>query len=354
MPTVLTVALTDLLFDPHNPRLVGDFGHDQSKMFRYLISEVGVDDLLESISTSGLFDADPIIVSPAKQSGKFYVIEGNRRLAALMLLSGETPNDKQPIPKIPPISAGASETFNTIKVQTDWTPEALQAYLGYKHVTASREWAPESKAKFVFEHANGDLSIENLRKFARTLGTKYPVLKRWLVAYLVLKQGQELGIFDPELAPSKGYFGTFYTLLGGKQTQKYLDIGGDVKENPVPEDNHEKLGEILLWTVGTQEKDAVVNSRQQGQFEEVLASPRALAHFKLKGDLDSSLLYTEYNAEEIAVKFRRAAISIEDTLPKLNDVKDSPQVQDSFQELEGAQRKARINMGFPALVPETK
>ena len=145
MPTEFSAKLEQLFFDPHNPRLIGEFGDDQNKMFRYLITDIGVEDLLESLSASGLFNADPIIVKD-RPGGYYDVIEGNRRLAALKLLTGKRPDDGLAIPSVPVVSPQIAETFKFIKVQTGWDPEALQAYLGYKHVTASREWSPEAKA----------------------------------------------------------------------------------------------------------------------------------------------------------------------------------------------------------------
>jgi hypothetical protein len=355
MPKEFTAKLADLYFDPGNPRLIGDFADDQDKMFRFLITDIGVDDLLESISASGLFNADPIIVRDRPKGGGYFVIEGNRRLAALKLLKGIRPNDGQPIPAVPEVSPDVAKTFEELNVQSGWPDEVLQAYLGYKHVTASREWSPDSKAKFVFEHAKGDFSVENLRRFAKSLGTKYPTLKRWLIAYLTLKQAESKELFDPETAPAKGYFGAFYTLLGGQQAQKVLELKDDpLTETPVPNARMKELGEFIKWTIGTKTIPALVNSRMQKQFEQVLASPKALQHFRVKGDLDVSLLYTEYNAEEIAAKFREAAYSIEDTLTKLLDVSDSPVVKEAFTELERAFKKVRVNMKSGSAAAETE
>jgi hypothetical protein len=77
----------------------------------------------------------------------------------------------------------------------------------------------------------------------------------------------------------------------------------------------------------------------------VLGSPKALQHFRVKGDLEASLLYTEYNAEEITSKFREAAYSIEDCLTKLFDVRENATVKEAFAELENAYKKAKLNMG---------
>lgn len=352
MPKEFSAKLQELYFDPENPRLIGDFSDkDQQKMFRYLITDIGVEDLLESLSASGLFEADPIIVRD-RPGGGYYIVEGNRRLAALRLVLGERPNDGLPIPSVPAVNAQISKTFNPIQVQTGWAPELVQAYLGYKHVTSSREWSPEAKAKFVFTHAQGDFTAENLREFAKTLGTKFPTLKRWLIAYLTLRQAEKKEIFDPDSAPAKGYFGTFYTLLGGQQARLFLNLHDDdpLTASPVPDDRLNQLGDFIKWTIGTKESPAAVNSRQQKKFEQVLGSTRALQHFRVKGDLEASLLYTEYNAEEIAAKFREAAYSVEECLSKLNDVRENTGVKEAFAEFERAYQKAKLNMA-PAPEP---
>jgi hypothetical protein len=76
-----------LFFDPQNPRLPGSFDGDQRQIFRFLVDEIGVEDLLNSMGSSGAIDGDPIIARPAEREGEYYVIEGNRRIAALKLLT---------------------------------------------------------------------------------------------------------------------------------------------------------------------------------------------------------------------------------------------------------------------------
>jgi hypothetical protein len=326
-------------------------------MFRHLITDVGVDDLLQSISASGLIEGDPIIVRDKGRSAngkdEYYVIEGNRRLAALRLLTGSRPKDEKPVPEIPELSADQIATLRTgIAIQKDWPDDLLEAYLGYKHVTASKEWTPEAKAKFVFEHANGDFSRERLTEFAKKLGTTYATLRRWLLAFLILRQADEAGLFDPDDVPTKRFFGTFYTLLGGAEAKRFLALVEDpITNRPVPDNHLNELGNFIKWTIGTREQPAAVNSRQQAKFEQVLSSPAALEYFEVKKDLENAVLYTEYNSDEVAGKLREAAYSVEECLPKLNDVRDRANVQDAFIGLEKAYRKARLNMQEEAALP---
>ena len=101
------VEIKQLLFDPHNPRLPELLGKTQPEIFRFLVDEIGVEDVLQSIAASGVIEGDPMIARPAEIPDRYYVIEGNRRLAALKLLNGEKIGDGEAEPAVPTISPAA-------------------------------------------------------------------------------------------------------------------------------------------------------------------------------------------------------------------------------------------------------
>jgi len=338
------VEIRHLLFDPENPRLPEEAKDDQRQIFRFLVEDIGIEDVINSLASSGLIPADPLIARPAKNAGDYYLIEGNRRLAALKLLTGERIGDEKPEPVVPPISPKVKSTLGTVTIQLGWDREKLEAYLGYKHVTAAREWAPEAKARFVVKHCGGDFSENTLSKFSKRLGTNLPTLRRWLVAYLALKQAEKAGKFNPEEAYAKRYFGTFYTLLGSQNVQEFLGLkSGAIRERPVPPKRLPQLGEFISWAIGTRNAPPIVNSRSQQKFDAVLASPSALQYFRTKKSLEGALLYTEYNSGQIADKLMTAAYTIEECLPKVFDVKDDSKVVAAIQNLERAFEKLRLN-----------
>jgi hypothetical protein len=338
------VEVQNLLFDPHNPRLPSEIGSSEKEIFRFLVDEIGVDDLLNSIASSGVIEGDPIIVRPAEVAGKFYVIEGNRRLAALKILNGQKIGDGQAEPNVPTISADVAASVKKITVQTGWDEDQLEAYLGYKHVTATREWSPEAKARFVLERCKGDFSNESLTKFARRLGTTLPTLRRWLVAFWTLKQAEKVGVFDPSKAATKRYFGTFYTLLGSQEVQKFLALESEnLTDAPVPNDHLVELADFISWTIGTKKSPPLVNSRKQKELDAVLSSPGGLQHFRSRRNLDLALQYTEYNAGEISEKLLGAAFTIEECLNKIYDVKDDPKIVSAINTLDGAMEKLKVN-----------
>ena len=236
-------------------------------------------------------------------------------------------------------------------LQLGWEQNQLDTYLGYKHVTAAREWTPEAKAKFVLSKCHGDLSDPNLSMFARRLGTTLPTLRRWLVAYLALDQAKNAGKFNPEDTYTKRYFGTFYTLLGSQEVQTFLGLSaGALTGTPVPASHTDQLGEFVGWVIGTKKAPPVVNSRAQQKLDFVLSSPSALRYFRAKKNLEGALLYTEYSSGEIAEKLLNAAYTIEECLPKVFDVKEDPKVIAAIENLERAFEKLRLNTAVRSAV----
>jgi hypothetical protein len=338
------VEIKQLLFDPHNPRLPELIGKNQTEMFRFLVDDIGIQDVLQSIASSGMIEGDPIIAREAEEADQFYVIEGNRRLAALKLLNGEKIGDGEAEPSVPEISGPAAETIKKVKLQLGWTEQDIDAYLGYKHVTATREWPPEAKARFLISKAKGDFSSENLGAFAKRLGTTLPTLKRWVVAFLALKQAEAAGKFDPKEAFAKRYFGTFYTLLGSQEVQTFLGLKSDpITEKPVSEDHLLQLEEFIGWSIGTKKNPPIINSRKQQKLDAVLSSASALQYFRLRRDIDAAVLYTDYNAKEISEKLLTAAYGIEECLPKLFDVRKDPKVVAAIKDVENAYKKLQRN-----------
>ena len=73
----------DLHLDLMNPRVTDDPFEDERAALEYLVDHADVDELVQSILGSGWLDYEPLIVL---EDGNV-VLEGNRRLVALRILS---------------------------------------------------------------------------------------------------------------------------------------------------------------------------------------------------------------------------------------------------------------------------
>lgn len=97
---IVQVAIADLLLDDRNPRLLGQGGATQQELALVLLQQVGVDSLLrlaKDILDEGI---DPLMLTAVLPTGdkrgkRYRVLEGNRRLLALMAL--EAPSLVSPV-----------------------------------------------------------------------------------------------------------------------------------------------------------------------------------------------------------------------------------------------------------------
>ena len=83
------IPICDLLLDKENPRFGGNLAASdtQKSLLEAIVVKHGVNDLLASMSANGYFNAEPVVAVQA--NGKFTVVEGNRRLAAALILTGD-------------------------------------------------------------------------------------------------------------------------------------------------------------------------------------------------------------------------------------------------------------------------
>jgi len=117
-----------LNFDLANPRFVDEQFSDETEVIRYLYEQMDVDELIQSILSAGYLDYEPIIV----QRSDNVVLEGNRRLAALRLISDQALRDALEIslPAIP-----APKTLPD-RVRVSWVADRKEArdFIGFKHI----------------------------------------------------------------------------------------------------------------------------------------------------------------------------------------------------------------------------
>ena len=103
---VYDAPVEQLLLDIKNPRLASGAGGDtQEDLLRVLWTEMAVDEVAFSIAANGFFREEPLLVIPGDEvkggKGKFIVVEGNRRLAAVLLLCDAKLRDKLKATELP-------------------------------------------------------------------------------------------------------------------------------------------------------------------------------------------------------------------------------------------------------------
>jgi len=87
------VSVVTLLLDPRNPRIPGGEMMEQGELLAELVAHDKVYELAKDIANDGLYPLESLLA--IEDDGNLYVVEGNRRLAALKLLTHHI-HDKWP------------------------------------------------------------------------------------------------------------------------------------------------------------------------------------------------------------------------------------------------------------------
>lgn len=285
---VANIELSKLELDPKNPRFgsVNGPSKNQTEILDTIVADYGIEDVISSLSVNGYFPAEPIICVKKKKADKYIVLEGNRRLAACLVLAGDEraanqtkrtvyfqqiqeSHHRSPIKEIPVIWFEEGES-----------PKELISYLGVRHLAASLPWDSYAKAAWVAQVVqDGELSMEDI---SRMTGDQHRTIARLLHGYYVVGQLVEKGLFNPEAAIKKGRgsnaefaFSWVYTLLGYPGARARLGIADVPKPNPISDEHLEDAKVVFLRLLGNKEmgkagQPAIDDSREIGDYAAAL------------------------------------------------------------------------------------
>jgi len=281
------MKVSDLHFDRKNPRLAefdltGDT--EESEVIKILWEAMDVKELTMSIAASGFFRHEPVLVT--EEDGKYIVIEGNRRLAAVKLLVDR--NLVEGLGKqIPAIDANAKAALKHIPA-TLITRKKAWHYLGFKHVNGPAKWSSYAKSQYIADvHRNFEVKLEDI---ARQIGDTHKTVQRLFRGLMVVEQAERLKVFDREDRWRHHFaFSHIYTGLEYPGISTFIGLRPVTDEDlePVPPDKKDALREIFVWIYGSRKKDIPPVVKTQNphlrQLEAVVCNIEALA--ALRGGL---------------------------------------------------------------------
>ena len=318
--------LDDLSLDPMNPRLGrGNTGRNvtQERVLE-LMQDWTLDELAVSFLESGFWPQEALIVTKEKLYGReqFVVIEGNRRLAALMFLR-DAINRKPTSPKWAQIAKAKKAPPNLFTeipyILVDSRAE-IDAFLGFRHVTGIMEWRPAEKAQYIAKLIEeGGLSYEEVM---RKIGSKTATVRQNYIAYRLLLQMEQEDDISIENVEEK--FSVLYLSLRTAGVQSFLNV--DTKadpqkaHSPVPKNHLKQLARFTLWLFGDASREPLfTDSRSVDRFGAILESPDAVAYLERSdapkfevahriagGDEPELLKLTEVAADNIDLVLGRA------------------------------------------------
>lgn len=230
------IALNLLDLDEENPRFGKQAGRvgSQAAALDYIVDSFGVDNLLSSLGINGFFDAEPLIVIP-KKNGRFTVAEGNRRLAACLILADD-PRAKNQKTRIDNWRGRTKTTWSIDTVvpvrvfSEDNSAKELLPYLGVRHLVASQPWDSYAKAKWIADVV--EKSLMTLEEIVAVIGDKNNTIERLLEGYYFVNQVADSGLYDTKESVRRGRgsnpdypFSWVYTLLDNSGVREWLELG---------------------------------------------------------------------------------------------------------------------------------
>ena len=345
-------TLDDLYLDPKNPRLGRHYANANSSQEELLdvMSDWALDELaisyIENIDSGGFWTHEALLVVEEELYGeqKLVVVEGNRRLAALIYLQqaikGEKVSKKWHSlvenPKEDELEK-FKELFNHIPyIQAD-SRQDIEAFLGFRYVTGIKQWNPEEKAQYIahlIEKRN--MTYEQVM---RKIGSKTSTVREHYISYQLLLQIEfEVPDFTSEYA--EGRFSVMYLTLKKSGVRNYLQINimadPETAKRPVPEDHLKNLENFALWLFGNDKRPPLFeDSWQASQFDTILKSEEAVGYLEHAENprFDYALQLAGGDELETIELINKAAYNISLSLNHIHHYKESQEMQRAVKRL---------------------
>ena len=286
--------IDNLILDSENPRLPRAVrGSEEPELIKYLADHSAVHELMSAIGANNFFEAESLIVIPStEETGKYVVVEGNRRLCALKLLSN--PNL---YPQSRKIQLAAQEAiYKPLEVPISIYNERKDVleYLGYRHITGVRSWGPLAKARYAYDLFlacdDGLNEDEKYKVVARQIGSKSSHIKKLVLSLKVFEIIEDKEYFDIEdLDDSTFDFSLLSTALGYQAIQEFLEISNDSFEEITALSEKETLEEFVRWCFEKKQepnkpestpKSKLGESRNLSKLANIVSEPDALSEFR--------------------------------------------------------------------------
>jgi len=306
---IVDIPIEQLLLDVDNPRLAWRAeGTRQRDLIELLWVQMAVDEVAWSIAKNGFFRSEPLFVicsndderDPAKR--RYTVVEGNRRMAAVLLLRDADLRQAVGATDLPEISEDRRRELGRIPAIVYPDRKSLWATVGFRHINGIQRWDSFSKAKYVAGvHESYGIRLDEI---ADTIGDRHATVRRLYRGYKVLEQAESEGVFDREdQSRNRFYFSHLYTAVDQKAYQDFLGIDPEeaLGPNPVPERKLPELGELMTYLYGKKSEGIEPVVRKQNPdlntLREVIGKPAALSVLRSGRSLD--------RAHQVAIGDRR-------------------------------------------------
>lgn len=291
-----------LRLDLDNPRLQTGDDFDaatEEEVVEILCDIAALDELVLSICTNSYLNLEPLIIH-GPNGGPYKVLEGNRRLAAIRIISNPSLAARLGI-KIPaPVPDAVAQSIKKVLVYRVPNPDDAREFIGFKHINGPQRWDAFAKARYVTNWYKASLGSITIDEIAAKMGDNNNTLRSYIYAVLILDQAEATGQWSLEDRPvtrGRFAFSHLYTALGREQYQEFLGLttGWSNKPplKPIKKAYLGNLGEVLSYMYGSQSDNRTSLIRSQNpdlkDLGLAIADPRARIALQNRATLEKAL-----------------------------------------------------------------
>jgi hypothetical protein len=286
--------LDELVLDPQNPRLaIEGRSISQDAILERMYIDEALEELATSFARNGYFWEEPLVVVPSSTlAGKFVVVEGNRRLAALKILTSPALRKKLHVTSFPELtSAQLAEFRENVPTVTYPSREMIVPYLGFRHITGVKRWEPYAKSRYIAGLIDTGVSISQIEE---SIGDEARTVKKLYQCYLVYQQIEH--DLSMDIKEVRSNFSLLEVTLGQQPLKDLLGVPKALpterRESVIPAARLPALREVVSWVYGDPtagELRVISDSREiSKRLAPVVANDEAREYLRRTRDLEGA------------------------------------------------------------------
>jgi hypothetical protein len=373
----IEIPISRILLDNQNPRLVqytsGIDDISQFDLIKILQENFDTETVAMSLSENGYFDEEPLIVVPnnlpehinldeysyeeavkilqehtAKHDLTYTVVEGNRRVSSIKLLTDSTLRGKLGIDKFYPKveSKEIIEDISNVPCIVYPNRDKVTNYLGVRHIAGLLKWEAFAKAAYIAntiksEVNKGKSNAAAIKEVQNTVGDRSDILKKQFVAFKLWEEAKHnLPEFDTE--PILYKFSLLNVLYNSPLIREYIGVKSYSEINfdnrIVPLEKLDEFQSVLTWVFGNKlksERPVLTDSRLiTSTLSHVVHSPEAIAYLRKYKDLEGAFERTNGEKEYLIKNLNKAFVTIQESLKFAYKYAGDKEIKDKVEDLE--------------------
>ena len=338
------IPLDRLMFDPLNPRLPIELKGKKSedRIIDYMLRDESLLELMKSIGESDYSRSEPLLVVPYKDN--YTVVEGNRRLAALKLLSNPSlANVREK--SVAAIIDGKKHTPEQIPCILHAKRDDILDYLGYRHITGVKSWGALEKARYLvqlYKKNNKKDAEQACKTLAKMIGSRADYVGKLLAALNLYDFANDKAYFDINITEKDIDFSILSTAIGYNNIYDFVGLKSsiDIDETHINESNFEFLFKRLY-----DPQLKISESRELSDLSAVIGNTVALEMYRKGIPLSEAIYYTDTPLEtfrRFLVEAKRSLSNARNCMDKLIDWREeSDIILEQVKELQNISRSIR-------------